>query len=226
MTSPPSGSSIDADQYLDDLIGHLVALASAPGASGSADSVRPQVEAAAAALEAAGLVLSRGVSEWGEAADTALEKGGLIQRIHVQSVTHTNVAALGGQGEVRPPREEPRPGFVRLVPIGREFELPDAERLVLLSLTLWDHLFELNYARLDAENDGSGRVFGRRAERDWEIVDDDDMRYRVGGAGGGGGGRMRRETVRVYPAVRADASSLRLTLRAGDLVLATTEVAL
>lgn len=217
---------IAADQYLDDLIHHLVALASAPGGSSSRESVRRQVEAAAAALEAAGLVMSRGVSEWGDAADDALESGGLIQRIHIQSVANTSVAAMGGQGEVGPRPHEPRPDFVRVVPISRELALPEDERLVLLSLTLWGHLFELSYARLDADDDGSGRVFGRAAEREWEILDDDGMRYRVGGGGGGGSGRMRRETIRVYPAVRANASSLRMTLRADDLVLATAEVAL
>ena len=216
---------LDADQYLENLIRHSVELAFAPG-SGSGQCVREQVEAAAAALEAAGLQTSRDVMRWGDAADEALERAGLISRVNINKTASDSAVMTPAAGVVAPPPEEPRPEFVRLVPICREFELRGQERLVVLSLAQWEHFFELSYAQIDADETRSGGRLGPRADRRWEIVDDRGMRYQVGGwnRGSSGSRRLSRGAIRVFPAVGAGATSLHVILLDVDEVVAAFEV--
>ena len=213
----------DADQYLRDLIDHLVAGATRPG-KGRTDSVRDQVEAAAAALEAAGVTVSGHVERWGDLADEALERGGLIRRVSLGTSREVRLGAEGGP--VAPRREEPHLEFVRLVPVGREFALAGGERLVLLSLTLWNVMFEFSYAVLDSDDNKSWNPVDRRAEQRWEISDDEGMRYQVIRGGGGSSGRLHGMTARCAPAVRPTASRLRLALLKDEERLVLAEVPL
>src|SRR5687768_13378088 len=81
----------DAEAYLRQLIDHLVALASS---SGRSDVVREQVESAAAALSAAGLIVPSEVSDWGERATDGLEAAGLITRISFEQSVHRTVTTM------------------------------------------------------------------------------------------------------------------------------------
>lgn len=205
---------MDAANYLQRLVDHLVEAARSGRAGVAVEDIEGRVESAAAALAAAGLMESADVSGWRERALDAMEEGGLIQRIAVESEDHVElVAAATATGPAAPPpKPQPRPvpRFIGIVSIGQQTTLPDGTTLVLLSLNRWSTGFDLMYAVVGPEMSGEAVRSRHDSPLDWEwsLTDDLGMRYGVHRAGGGGGGAIQWRHAHASPRLHPDASWL------------------
>jgi hypothetical protein len=103
------------------------------------------------------------------------------------------------------------PELVRVVPIGRQVEIGEGLRLVLLSLEIWSGWLDL---RLAAVCSAPGRSASQllASYTDWQLSDDLDTDYRQIGASSSGDDQMQVGQVSFQPSPPQEAKRLTLTV--------------
>lgn len=207
---------MDPIAYLERLTQHLIALQET--AAGGPYCVVEQVEAAALALAAAGLMEPAAVTEARSAAEDAMEAAGLVTSVHYELDV---VAGVGVAGGPRPaaPRTDPRWEFGDVWGLGTSMGEDDAHRqLILLSLSSWNLGFAVSYALV-------GPLSGRKTrDSEWSAWDDVGMHYMAHGHGSRGGDGLLRGEVMFAPALSSGATKLTLQRKGGHTL--TTEISL
>lgn len=209
---------MDADDYMARLIEHLLDKATS-GASLTSCLVE-QVEAAAAALAAVGLLKRSSVDDFVTRAEDALEEAGLLTRLRYEQELTTGVGMSKSKGQNLVFEPPPDPAWVvqdivpLLHPMGHERD----RSIMVLSLTKWNLAFDVNYAEL-----GPSRSSFERAE--WAAWDDVGLRYSATRQGGGGDPARSLGTVTFMPKLNADASRLILRREGSETMETTLELA-
>ncbi len=108
------------------------------------------------------------------------------------------------------------PELVRVIPIGRQVELHEGLRLVLLSLEVWSAWLDLRLALVssgDAIASMPAYEAGSMASYEgWALADDRGTAYQVAGASSSGDRLMRVHQVSFSPSPPAEAKTLTLKL--------------
>jgi Clp amino terminal domain, pathogenicity island component len=103
------------------------------------------------------------------------------------------------------------PELVRVVPIGRQVEVGEGLRLVLLSLEIWSGWLDLRLAGVcSAAGDSASRLLA--SHTDWTLSDDLGTSYRQVGHSSSGNDLMSLGQISFQPSPPADAGTLTLTL--------------
>ena len=102
------------------------------------------------------------------------------------------------------------PELVRVVPIGRQVEIEEGLRLVLLSLEIWSGWLDLRLATVcSAPGRSAGQLLA--SYTDWQLSDDLDTDYRQVGASNSGDDQMQLGQVSFQPSPPTEAKTLTLT---------------
>lgn len=101
------------------------------------------------------------------------------------------------------------PTFDRVVPVGVQLPGKGGGRVVLTSVELWSHGIIVRHASV-AATIWMGAGPDDPTPFDWQVTDDSGNDYQMGAGGSGGGEQMQTGYQTFTPALRHDASVLRI----------------
>lgn len=171
-----------------------------------------EIQAAGAALLAAGAIKSERLAELLRDLRELLVDRGALREVHGSIKFDLGTAIAARRPDAQPPKEWVRaidrtpPELVQVISVGQDLgTVADGHRLLIISLEVWSDRFGLRYA-----STGRPERDHRRTLR-WEARDDLGTPYRQGSGGGGGGRPWFIFTADLFPGIPTEAHELTLT---------------